>query len=307
MIRRKMLLVLTCLLALLAACRGMTVARMQLDVNDIAVKNDAIFALEELKKLSDSRVYNSLSLANITSAWLQDGIYHINTILTIDFKSDYFKSKKSVESYEIIIMKNKEDNVKSIAIDEFPVMRSPTRHHNYYNATGTLICLLTFLSEESVEKFWIEKVKDKRVLREENIRRLEIESLFFTYPPSDNEEYDIDVYEIEENINKKAILDKRSVQDLLNEVDSNDLLQERMEYSKMYRRRLDGQELNEEKEICRLKLGELYDISIHNSTIYQSDFAVFRSLKLIERSMATLQSLKHNAPHPFKTTNKSVQ
>jgi hypothetical protein len=107
----------------LAPSLGMTVARMQLDVNDVAVKNEAIFALDELKKLSDSRVYNSLSLANITSAWLQDGIYHVNTILNIDLKSDYFKSQKSIESYEIIIMKNKEDDVKSIAIDEFPVMR----------------------------------------------------------------------------------------------------------------------------------------------------------------------------------------
>jgi len=119
-----MMLLLPCLLILLLApSLGMTVARMQLDVNDVAVKNEAIFALDELKKLSDSRVYNSLSIANITSAWLQDGIYHVNTILNIDLKSDYFKSQKSIESYEIIIMKNKEDDVKSIAIDEFPVMR----------------------------------------------------------------------------------------------------------------------------------------------------------------------------------------
>ena len=109
------------------------------------------------------------------------------------------------------------------------------------------------------------------------------------------------MYEIEENINKKAILDKRSVQDLLNEVDSNELLQERIEYSKEYSRRLYSQELTEEKEICKLKLGELYDISIHNSTKYQSDYAIYRSLKLIELSMATLQSLKHNTPHPFKS------
>ncbi len=118
-----MLLLLTCLSSLVAVSLCMSVARMQLDVNDDVVKNDALFALEELKKLSDSRVYNSLSIANITSAWLQDGIYHVNTILNIDFKSDYFKSKKTIESYEIIIMKSKEDNVQSIAIDEFPVMR----------------------------------------------------------------------------------------------------------------------------------------------------------------------------------------
>ena len=119
-----MMLLLPCLLILLLApSLGMTVARMQLDVNDVSVKNEAIFALDELKKLSDSRVYNSLSIANITSAWLQDGIYHVNTILNIDLKSDYFKSQKNIESYEIIIMKNKEDDVKSIAIDEFPVMR----------------------------------------------------------------------------------------------------------------------------------------------------------------------------------------
>jgi hypothetical protein len=145
-------------------------------------------------------------------------------------------------------------------------------------------------------------VKDKRVQREENIRRLEIESLYFTYPPSKNEEYDIDVYEIEENINKKAILDKRSIKDLLNEVDSNDLLQERIEYSKVYSKRLENDELKEENEISQLKLGDLYDISIHSSTKYHSDYAIYRSLKLIERSMATLQSLKHNTPHPFKTT-----
>lgn len=122
--------------------------------NDPKAVRDAEFALTELKKLSDSRIYNTLSISKIVSAEEEDGIYHLNTILKLELASVYFKSYSPVEAFTVIVMRNKIDDSMSFAIDEFPAM-----------------------DESAIEKFWIQKVKEKRSQKEEMFRKIEIESL----------------------------------------------------------------------------------------------------------------------------------
>jgi len=125
-----------------------------LSVNDPKAVKDAEYSLAELKKLSDSRIYETLSLERIVSAEEDDGIYHFNTILSIDLKSVYFKSGRASENFTVIVMRNKIDGSMSFAIDEFPEM-----------------------DEIAIEEFWIRKVKEKRSQKEELLRKIEIESL----------------------------------------------------------------------------------------------------------------------------------
>ena len=126
----------------------------QLSPSDPKAVKDSEYALAELKKLSDSRIYNTLSISKIISAEEENGIYHVNTILELELESVYFKSILPVETFTVIVMRNKIDGSMSFAIDEFPVM-----------------------DELAIEKFWIQKVKEKRTQKEEMFRKIEVESL----------------------------------------------------------------------------------------------------------------------------------
>ena len=125
-----------------------------LSTTDHKAVRDSEFALAELKKLSDSRIYDTLSLSQIVSAVEEDGIYHFNTMLTVDLHSEYFKSGDSVERFNMVVMRNKIDQSVSLAIDEFPEM-----------------------DEVAIERFWIEKVKERRRQRDELFNKLETEYL----------------------------------------------------------------------------------------------------------------------------------
>ena len=114
-----------------------------------AVK-DAEYAVNELKKLSDSRIYETLSISKITAAEEEDGIYHVNTLLTLELASSHFKSGLPLETFHMVVMRNKIDQSMSFAIDEFPEM-----------------------DEQSIEKFWIKKVKERRSQRESLFRHIE--------------------------------------------------------------------------------------------------------------------------------------
>ena len=131
-----------------------TADRVRLNVEDADVVSEAIFALEELKKLSDSTIYDTLSLMNILSAVGEDGIFHDNIILEIELSSPHFKSGLPSEVYEVFVMTHKEDSVKSFAIDDFPVMR-----------------------DSAIEEYTNRNVALKRNKSEESFRRLELEAL----------------------------------------------------------------------------------------------------------------------------------
>jgi len=240
--------------------------RLALDVNSAATLAQANFALDELKKLSDSRVYSTLSLSKILSAHQEDGIFHENTILKLELASPYYKSGNASETYEMIIMRHKEDGSKSLAIDEFPVM------HDF-----------------AIEEFWIEKVKEKKIAREEAFRRLEIESLLMEMPEDDNEEWDS--YKLPENIERKASIDKESVSSLLELLDTDALLESRLENSLKLRKQLRGRYLDLEIALSSLPLQSLYEITVDPSGS-STDFEVYRATQLVDASILELQKRK---------------
>ena len=131
---------------------ALSISAGPLSVSHPKAVRDAEFALSELKKLSDSRIYDTLSLAKIISAEDEDGIYHINTILKLELRSIYYKSGLPSEVFDMVVMRNKIDGSMSFAINEFPEM-----------------------DESAIELFWIKKVKEKRGQREELFRKIEVE------------------------------------------------------------------------------------------------------------------------------------
>ncbi len=110
---------------------------------------DAEFALAELKKLSETGVYDSLSIKNIKNEGSRDGIFHINTMITLELASPYFKSGLESEEFRFIVMKHKFENITTLAVDEFPVMR-----------------------EDAIEEYYIKMVKERRKKRKQAFAEL---------------------------------------------------------------------------------------------------------------------------------------
>ncbi len=127
--------------------------RVEQPVDNSDVRSAAHFAVKELQGLSDSGVYESLSLVSIISASTSDGVFHDNTFLTLTLASPYFKSGLATENFEVMVMKHRKEGHTSIAIDEFPDM-----------------------TPESVEKFWIDKVERQRDRREALFAELQAEA-----------------------------------------------------------------------------------------------------------------------------------
>jgi hypothetical protein len=125
-----------------------------LEINSPKVVKTAEFALQELSKLSDSNIYETLKLSKILSADEVDGLFHMNIMLHLELECPHFASRRLKESYHMIVMAHKEDNVTTLAIDEFPVM-----------------------NEDAIEEFYIRKVERRRELREKAFEELEMEAM----------------------------------------------------------------------------------------------------------------------------------
>jgi hypothetical protein len=110
---------------------------------------DAEYALNELKKLSETGIYDTLSIKNVKHEGARDGIFHINTMLTLELASPFFESGKETEEFRFIVMKHKFDNVTTLAVDEFPVMK-----------------------EDAIEEFYIQMVKERRKKRQQAFAEL---------------------------------------------------------------------------------------------------------------------------------------
>lgn len=122
--------------------------------DDSFLSSETQFAMGELRGLSDSGVYETLTLGEVVSSSREDGTYHTSTTLTLALQSPHFKSGKPVETFEMMVLTHKEDGVKSLAIDEFPQM-----------------------TDAAVEEFLIEKTLRKRKQREFSFRLLEVKAL----------------------------------------------------------------------------------------------------------------------------------
>eukprot|EP01031_Cornospumella_fuschlensis_P026598 gene26598-32146_t len=118
------------------------------------IYRDAEFAVAELRQLSDSGIYTSLSLASILDFEEIDGVYHDNVALELELRSEHFKSKQNTEIFNMVVMKHKKEDITTLAIDEFPVM-----------------------DDDAIEQYYIRKVEENRENREKAFERLYRQSL----------------------------------------------------------------------------------------------------------------------------------
>eukprot|EP00605_Chrysophyceae_sp_TOSAG23-4_P000028 GSChrysophyteH1.ASY1.ANO1.28.1 assembled CDS len=218
-------------------------------------KMRAEFALSELKKLSDSGVYESLSLHKVIAAEVEDGIFHENTILKLELASPHFQSQQQIEAFDMVIMKHKDDGVRSLAIDEFPVM-----------------------SEEAIETFWIQKVEAKKIEREAEFRRLEIQTILQKQQGGDIAGGALNSQEAISFVQDKPIAD------LLEQLDSEFTRSARKSRSADTQRRLLSPYDDQEAVLSDLSLAALYDISIHNGQDYSS-YQIERARQIIDEHM----------------------
>lgn len=109
----------------------------------------AEFALRQLVGLSDSGIYRTLTLHQITSAHAKKGIFHDNIFLSVELASPHFESGEPVETFEIIVMRDA-DGIRNVALDSFPKML-----------------------DEAVEAFQIESIERRRRAREETLAHIE--------------------------------------------------------------------------------------------------------------------------------------
>ena len=123
-------------------------------------KNITQFAIEELRGLSDSGVYTTLSLHKVQKSERGQGVFHFNHYFTVELHSTHFKdpkgapSKLSVQEFDIIVMKSDDDGVYSFAIDEFPEMK-----------------------KTSINAFWREMVEEHVKIRTDSFAAMEREEL----------------------------------------------------------------------------------------------------------------------------------
>jgi hypothetical protein len=229
-----------------------------LNVNDPFVLTETEFALEELRKLSDSTIYSTLELSQIMSAAKEDGIFHENTILELELSSPYFRSKKLFERFHVFVMTHKEDDVKSFAINEFPVM-----------------------NEDAIEMFHIAKVERKKEEREQYFRLLEIESMSET---------------VKNALGGNGSSALASANDFFDMIEMKDaaaalgISSVRRKCTEDIQQQLSGEYLEQEIQLARLSLRDIYEITL-GKTNEATDFQLYRAQKMLDTVVAHLQSI----------------
>lgn len=223
------------------------------DPNDSHVSEEAEFAVAQLSKLSDSSIYTTLKLSKILDAKTKSGIFHNNTILEVELSSPYFKSGKSKETYNIVVMTHKEDGVKSFAIDEFPVMK-----------------------DDAIEEFYIKEVERKRGRREEAFRRLEIESAQRKSCANDRQEADVEGSGVRSDLSVQELLEKMERDGLKH----NTLLSN--SDTENFRAQLNEARAKNDEDLSKLSVTELYDILTEDSESSDSDFNKYRAQQLLD-------------------------
>jgi hypothetical protein len=227
-----------------------------LNVFDDFVKAEASFAVDELSKLSDSGVYTSLRLKNIVSAHQENGIFHKNTMLTLELSSPHFNSASDTEIFDVVVMTHHDDGVKSIAISEFPVM-----------------------AEASIESFWIQKVEEKRIAREEAFRRLEVRAVLQARQPAHSEgKSKNEPLLVDTSIDTEGL----PVDYLLDLVDFADLAAARRAVSADTIPRLAEPFATQEAALAAMSLKQLYVVSVSPRGGEYSDFQRERARLLVD-------------------------
>jgi hypothetical protein len=96
--------------------------RTDLAITAPQVTAAAQFALQEIRFLSESGVYESLELAEVVNASHVLGQFHDNLILNVVFASPLLLAPSATSEHQVVVMKSLEDQGEvHVAIDEFPV------------------------------------------------------------------------------------------------------------------------------------------------------------------------------------------
>jgi len=98
--------------------------------------------LAHIRNLSDSGIYETLTLSNIVSYEVTDGLNFNNYNLQLELGSPHYRSKRRVETFVVMVMVEHSTGDLSYAIDTFPAM-----------------------DPDSVEDFWVKKVEGRREMR----------------------------------------------------------------------------------------------------------------------------------------------
>lgn len=223
---------------------------VKLDVSGEVAREQAEYALSELSKLSDSGVYSTLKLHTILAASEEEGIFHHNTMLTLKLSSPYFLSGSTTENFDIVVMRHKDDDIRSIAIDEFPVM-----------------------TEAAIEEFWIHKVEDQRAQRETAFRKLELSAVI------KQQQHSVDIIDTS---TENGVQSVEQIQAMLQHTDSATQVAARKKKSLDIQQYLIEPYKSQEEALMRLTLAQLYAVSISARGGANSDFERERARQILD-------------------------
>jgi hypothetical protein len=226
----------------------------ELEVNSDLVKENAMFALAELQKLSDSKIYDTLNLKKVISASANDGVYHDNLIMKVELECPHYKSGKQIEQFEFIVMTHKTDHVKTIAIDEFPI-----------------------LMEDSIEEYTIKKIEEKRARRKAILRDMELESIMTE--PEEQSLFDASYFQ--------GKFSDEDVQNMFSSVETEETSSYRKMLSKSLIPKLPSVRVSDEEALMSYSLFKLYQVS--RALVPSSEYQVHRSKQILRAVLGHLK------------------
>ena len=118
------------------------------------------FALAHLRSLSDSGVYVTLSLSSIASCEITPGVFHSNTLLSLELSSPHFASGLPSETFSVLVMSPYPDSAGGDAVAGSPLPRS------------FAISDFPSMSDSSVEQYWTAKAAAALASREASFSAL---------------------------------------------------------------------------------------------------------------------------------------
>ena len=121
-------------------------------VDDLPVIEASRWALQHLRGMCESGAYEELRLLRVISAGMQRGVYHDNLHLELELTAPVLLGGSASSLHRIVVMTDREDGVRSFAIDAFPLLEPGT-----------------------VERAWTRKGNAEAARRERDFKKLERE------------------------------------------------------------------------------------------------------------------------------------
>ncbi|TYZ67731.1 hypothetical protein PybrP1_003480 [[Pythium] brassicae (nom. inval.)] len=139
------------------------------------------FAVEELKTLSDSGIYSTLSLRKVLDASTEVGDFHYMIHLKVALGSPYFESARPEEAFDMIFLEAKEESstvrrqghasseaeegaTASGASSSSSAAAAGAAAADIVHGTSRSIAIREFpvMREDAIEDFWVDMVEERR-------------------------------------------------------------------------------------------------------------------------------------------------